>query len=99
MTAATPCLPALPPPALERNLRQDRHRDFLRRDGAEVEAGGGLDAVEGGGVDAFRDQVFAKRCHLAAAAREGGGGGLPCDPPAQSGPLALALGRGPDQTP
>src|SRR5258708_7495879 len=68
MTAATPCLPALSPPALDRNLRQDRHRDFLRRDGAEVEAGGGLDAVEGGGGAAFRDQIFAKRCPLSAAA-------------------------------
>ena len=51
---------ALSAPALDRDLRQDRHRDFLRRDGAEVEAGRRLDAVEGRGVDALADQFFAQ---------------------------------------
>src|ERR1700722_18222568 len=35
---------ALPSPALHRDLRQNRHRDFFRRDGAEGEAGGRLGA-------------------------------------------------------
>ena len=38
---------ALPSPSLHGDLRQDRHGDFFRRDGAEVEAGRGLDAVDG----------------------------------------------------
>jgi hypothetical protein len=43
---------ALPPPSLDRHLGQDRHRDLLRRDRAEIETGRRLDAVEGGGRNA-----------------------------------------------
>src|SRR4029077_18625170 len=37
---------ALAAPSLHRHLRQNRHRDLFRRDRAEIEAGGGLDAAQ-----------------------------------------------------
>src|SRR5271167_1150499 len=57
--------PALPTPSLHRDLRQDRHRDFFRRDRAEVEAGRGLDPLERCGFKTFADQFLAQRRHLA----------------------------------
>src|SRR5215468_6221745 len=53
-----------------RDLGEYRHRDLLGRDGAEIEPGRRFDAVDRGGVDAFLDQFFAQRRHLAAAADE-----------------------------
>jgi hypothetical protein len=45
----------LPAPPLHGDLGQDRHRDFFRCDGAEIETGRGLDAVDDRSVDTFRD--------------------------------------------
>jgi hypothetical protein len=38
---------ALSAPSLHRDLGQNRHCDFFRRDGAEIETGRCLDAIEG----------------------------------------------------
>src|SRR3954453_10792242 len=90
---------ALSAPALQRDLRQDRHRDLFWRDGAEVEAGRGLDAVERARIDALFCQLFAQRRHLAAAADEGVIGGLRRNGRAQRGFVALALRGDHDKTP
>jgi hypothetical protein len=50
---------ALPPPPLQRDLRQNRHRDLFRRDGAEIEARRRLDAVDRNCIDAGRNQFLA----------------------------------------
>jgi hypothetical protein len=52
--------PTLSAPPLDRDLRQNRHRDFLGRDGPEVEAGGRLDAIDHGRVDAYPVSFSAK---------------------------------------
>jgi hypothetical protein len=48
------CFAALATATLDRDLGQDRHRDFFRRNRAEIEAGRRLDAIKRGCIDAFR---------------------------------------------
>src|SRR5580658_1200522 len=67
---------ALSATPFHRDLRQNRHRDFLRRDGAEIEAGRRFDAVDRRGINAFGDEFVAQCRHLAAAADKGMIGGL-----------------------
>src|ERR1700748_1713188 len=59
---------ALAARALDGDLGEDRHRDFFRRDGAEIEPGRRLDAIDRRRVEAGGDQLVAQRRHLAAAA-------------------------------
>src|SRR3954451_23568671 len=87
------CRAALSASTLHSDLGQDRERDFLRGDGAEIEAGRRLDAVERRGIDTLRDEFCAQRRHLAPAADEGVIGGFNRDRRAQGRFVALALGR------
>ena len=88
---------ALSPTAQGGDLGQDRHRDFLRRDGAEIETGGRLDAIDGCGLDAFADEFVAQCCHLAAAADKGMIGGVGGGCRLQRSLVALALRRHHDE--
>jgi hypothetical protein len=62
---------ALTTAALNGDFRQYRHRDFFRRDGAEVEPGRRRDPGERVCGDASPDELLAKHAHIAAAADEG----------------------------
>src|SRR6186713_2896498 len=84
-------------PAFPGDLGEDRHRDLLRRDGAEIETCRRLDVVDGGGGGAFRNELGAERGHLAAAADEGVIVGFYRYRRAQGGFVALALRRDYDE--
>src|SRR6478735_8206969 len=62
---------ALAAAAFDGDFGEDRHRDLLRRDRAEIETRRGLDAIDRLARDAAGDKLFAERDHLAAAADEG----------------------------
>src|SRR5690349_17622991 len=62
---------ALPAPPRDGDLGQDRHRDLLGRDGAKIEPGRRLDAIDRGSLKACVDQFVAQRSHLATAADKG----------------------------
>ena len=78
-------LAALPSPPLQRDFRKNRHCDFLRRDGAKIEARRRLDAVDQSRIHALRDKLLARCRHLAATADKGVIGGLCCQRCAQGG--------------
>src|SRR4029077_12617395 len=67
---------ALASASLPRDLSQDRHRDLLRRDGAEIKAGGRLHAIDCRGRSTFCKELLTQSSPFAAAADESVVGGF-----------------------
>src|SRR6185312_14013419 len=84
---------ALSPAPLESDLGEDRHRDLFRRDGAEVEPGRRLDAIDRGRTRTVCQELGTQCRHLAAAADKGVIGGIDPKRLFQRGLVALALRR------